>query len=68
MFVMTIQINGEPVRVEAGTTIAGLLQLRKLLPKNVAVERNRRLVRAEQYQTLLEEGDRIEIVSFVGGG
>ena len=39
-----------------------------MLPKNVPVELNRRLLRSEKYSVPLTEGDAIEIVTFVGGG
>ena len=45
-----------------------LLEQLKLLPRNVAVELNRRLLRSEKYSTALADGDAIEIVTFVGGG
>lgn len=65
---MTVQINGQPTQVPDGATLSSLLADRKLSPDKVAVELNRRLVRAEKYDTPLKEGDEIEIVTFVGGG
>lgn len=65
---MTVQINGQPTPIAEGSTLASILEERKLSPDKVAVEVNRRLVRAEKYDTPLKEGDEIEIVTFVGGG
>lgn len=65
---MDIQVNGEPRQVEAAT-ISALVQELGLDPRKVAVERNLAIVpRSLHDQTALEEGDRIELVQFVGGG
>ena len=62
-------INGDEKEVAAGTTVAALLRELDASPKRVAVEVNRELVtRGEYDETILAEGDRIEIVTFVGGG
>jgi sulfur carrier protein len=62
-------VNGEPKEIAAGTTVAQLLEALKLKPRQVAVERNRDLVpRAEHAACILEAGDRLEIVTLVGGG
>jgi len=66
---MRVIINGNEETIEAGMTLAELLRRRKAEPKRVAVEVNRELVvRGEHDRTPLREGDRIEIVTFVGGG
>ena len=65
----TIAVNGEPQAVPSGTTVAGLLALLGLDPRRVAVERNRDVVPRSTYaDALLADGDRVEIVTFVGGG
>lgn len=65
---MRIEVNGEPRQVEAGT-ILGLVQELGLNPKKVAVERNLEIVpKSLHAETSLADGDRIEIVQFVGGG
>ncbi len=51
-----------------GSSILSLLEAFKLAPDKVAVELNRRLVRAAQYASVLKSGDEVEIVTFVGGG
>ncbi len=64
-----VVINGEPKDIEAGTTVADLLKGLRLEPRHVAVERNRNLVpRAQHAACVLETGDRLEIVTLVGGG
>ena len=66
---ITVTVNGEPRLLARGTTVRALLDELKAPREGVAVERNRRLVRrAEQESVLLEEGDRIEVVTLVGGG
>jgi thiamine biosynthesis protein ThiS len=64
-----ITLNGEPRRVPEGTSVADLIGRLELVPEQVAVERNRRLVRrAAHADTRLEAGDEVEVVTLVGGG
>jgi sulfur carrier protein len=65
---MRIKVNGQDRELPDGADIHGLLAAHKLTADKVAVELNRRLVRGERYDTLLKEGDEVEIVTFVGGG
>jgi sulfur carrier protein len=65
---MKVTLNGESREVAEGTTVASLLEERKLSVRQVAVELNRRLLKSEWYGTVLKEGDAVEIVTFVGGG
>lgn len=66
---MTIHCNGKPREVRAGVTVAELLAELQLSPRMVAVEINLELApRATHPQRTLAAGDRIEIVSLVGGG
>ncbi|MDI1326281.1 MAG: sulfur carrier protein ThiS [Brevundimonas sp.] len=65
---MRIQVNGEVREVEAGTILA-LVEELGLDVRKVAVERNLEIVpRSLHGTTVLAEGDRIELVQFVGGG
>lgn len=65
---LRVQINGEPREV-AAVTILDLVQELALDPRKVAVERNLEIVpRSLHATTVLAEGDRIELVVFVGGG
>lgn len=62
-------MNGEPRAVADGTTIRALLEQLSLPESRVAVEKNLSIVRKSEYGgTVLTEGDRLEIVTFVGGG
>jgi thiamine biosynthesis protein ThiS len=65
---LTLILNGQPLQRPTGETIASLLAFRRLDPMKVAVELNKRLVRSSKYDTPLNDGDAIEIVTFVGGG
>jgi len=64
-----ITVNGEPQTAPKGQTILGLLQQLQLDPARVAVELDRRIVKAPVWQeTVLRPGSQLEIVQFVGGG
>ena len=66
---ITITVNGEHKRVHAGLSIADLAQSLGLVPEKVAVERNLEVVpRSTLAQVIVEDGDELEIVHFVGGG
>ena len=63
-----VKINGEFLDI-TGKTISEYLASTAYDPKRIAVERNGEIVFKSQYaETVLGDGDRIEIVSFVGGG
>jgi sulfur carrier protein len=64
-----VVINGQARTVSQGTTVSTLISELGLAGKPVAVERNREVVpRALHATTLLAPGDRLEVVTFVGGG
>ena len=66
---MNIVLNGQPREVGQRITLADLLVELNLEPRHVAVEVNRDVVpRTRHAQAVLQEGDRVEIVTFVGGG
>ena len=66
---MKITLNGENEEFEAGLSILALTERLALDARKVAVERNLEIVPRSAYaETNLAEGDRIEIVQFVGGG
>lgn len=63
------RLNGEPAALPLATTVATLLGERGLRGDRVAVEVNGAIVPRSSYaQHLIEPGDVVEIVSFVGGG
>ncbi|HTL33583.1 MAG TPA: sulfur carrier protein ThiS [Kofleriaceae bacterium] len=64
-----VVVNGEPRTVTHGTTVAALIEALGFADRRVAVERNREVVpRAQHSSTELAAGDRLELVTFVGGG
>jgi len=66
---IAITVNGEERRVDAGTTVLSLLEALALNAARVAVERNREIVARSRFASAaLADGDRLEIVQFVGGG
>jgi sulfur carrier protein len=66
---MTIVVNGETRTVAPGTTVAALIGELGFGDRRVAIECNREVVpRARHATTVLVEGDRLEVVTFVGGG
>jgi len=66
---MRVQINGKEEDIDPSMTVAALVGRFNLQPKHVAVEVNCDLVPRKVFETTsLKEGDRIEIVTLVGGG
>jgi thiamine biosynthesis protein ThiS len=66
---LQIRLNGEAKDIEEGTTLPALVEGLALAPERIAVELNGEVVRrAEWPRVTLKEGDRIEVVHFVGGG
>ena len=64
-----ITLNGESHEVDPGTTIAVLLDALQLRQLRFAIEINQEIVRRDQYPVReLKTGDRVEVISFVGGG
>lgn len=63
-----VKVNGVAMEI-AGKTVAQFLATTNYDPKRIAVERNGDIVFKSQYsETVLEDGDSLEVVSFVGGG
>lgn len=66
---MTIQVNGESRGVGIGHTVAALLRELDIRVDRVAVELNLEILDRNDFDTRnLCEGDRVEILSFIGGG
>ena len=66
---MTLQINGESREFADGLTVAALIAQLGSKPDRVAIELNLEIVSRDKWQdTILRNGDRLEIVHFVGGG
>ena len=66
---MQIVLNGEKKTVPDSLTVTGLLEHLAIKPERVAVEINEEIVRKATYaETFVKEGDRVEVVQFMGGG
>ena len=66
---MKLVLNGEDRSFESPLTLAQLVANLGMKPDRVAVERNRDIVPRDRWEAVtLQEGDRLEIVHFVGGG
>ena len=66
--VFMVKINGKELNI-AGKTVAQYLATTSYDPKRIAVECNGAIVPKAQYgETILKDGDSVEVVSFVGGG
>ncbi len=66
---MRITLNGEPFDLEQPLTIADLLARLAIDSRRVAIEHNLTILRRPAYPDVrVEDGDRVEIVNFVGGG
>lgn len=64
-----IQVNGESRKAGVGVTVADLLRELEIKPDRVAVELNLEILDRQEFERRnLSEGDRIEIISFIGGG
>ncbi len=66
---MQIYVNGEARTVAPGLRLDRLVRSLAEDPRGIAIERNLEIVpKAEHPTTVLQDGDRLEIVQFVGGG
>ena len=66
---LLITLNGEPHTLDGPLSVADLLTRLSIDPRRVAVEHNFSILKRQLFAvTLINEGDRIEIVNFVGGG
>lgn len=66
---MKITLNGEERALDRALTLAELIEQHQLTPQRVAIEVNEQLVRRGDFgSTKLNAGDRVEIVTLVGGG
>lgn len=66
---MTIQLNGEQHDIQDGMSIAALLRHLEIRVDQVAVEVNREIMDKGGFEMRsLQEGDQVEVMSFIGGG
>ena len=69
MTLLKITLNGKETDVAEGSALGDLIKSLGLNPQRLAIELNRRIVRrADWHSTAISEGDKVEIVHFVGGG
>lgn len=66
---MNIILNGEKKEIPDNVTVVGLLEFLKIQHQRVAVELNLEIVKKDKYaSTVIQEGDSLEVVSFMAGG
>ena len=66
---MELQLNGETKTLPESLTVSGLLETLKVVPERVVVEVNLKILKRHEHPgTVLQAGDQVEIVRFVGGG
>ncbi|WP_285905463.1 sulfur carrier protein ThiS [Pseudodesulfovibrio pelocollis] len=66
---MIVVVNGTQREIDPGTTVLGLLEGLGIAPDTVVVERNREIVPSATFAgAVLNEGDHLEVLRFVGGG
>ena len=66
---MTIRLNGDPHEIPGPLSVSALLQQLEIDARRVAVELNLAVVKKTAYDSsVVNEGDEVEIVNFVGGG
>jgi thiamine biosynthesis protein ThiS len=66
---MFITLNGEPYQLEEPLLVSDLLSRLSIDPRRVAVEHNLEILKRQFFEdTVIHDGDRVEIVNFVGGG
>jgi thiamine biosynthesis protein ThiS len=66
---LRITLNGEPYELDEPISVADLLTKLAIDPRRVAVEHNLTILKRHLFvDTFVHEGDRVEIVNFVGGG
>ena len=64
-----VAVNGAARRMPGGSSVADLIDALGFRPEQVAVERNKAIVRRpDRAGTLLRDGDQLEVVTFFGGG
>jgi thiamine biosynthesis protein ThiS len=66
---LTIIVNENETEVPEGCVVSDLIKSLGLNPERLAVELNRKIIRRSEWDsTRVSEGDRVEVVHFVGGG
>jgi len=64
-----ITLNGEPYQIDQPMTVVALLERLEIDARRVAVEHNLTIIKRQRFpDVIVDEGDQVEIVNFVGGG
>ena len=64
-----ITLNGEPYQIDQPMTVVALLERLEIDARRVAVEHNLTIIKRHRFpDVIVDEGDQVEIVNFVGGG
>jgi thiamine biosynthesis protein ThiS len=66
---MHIILNGEPFELDSPLSVISLLERLEIDPRRVAVEHNTTIIKRQRFpDVIVDDGDQVEIVNFVGGG
>ncbi len=66
---MQITINGKPEEIPAGVTIHELIERKQISSLHIVIEYNKKIAKRDTWSdTVLSDGDTLEILKFVGGG
>nr|HID57835.1 sulfur carrier protein ThiS [Desulfobacterales bacterium] len=66
---IAVKLNGERRSFDRNMTILRLLEMLKIPPGSIVVEHNRKILYKDMFEhTILEDGDELELIRFVGGG
>jgi len=66
---MVVILNGQDVDISEGISVLELLSIKDISPETVVVERNKEIVPSDAFaETVLNDGDHLEVLRFVGGG
>ena len=66
---MQVFVNGDPFEIKEGAVVNDLVKALTDDPRGIAIELNREIVpKSKHAETSLNDGDRLEVVQFVGGG
>ena len=67
--VMRITVNGDELNLETGATVSDLLPAISVAPERTLISVNKNVLSADEFEsTILEEGDSVELFTFVAGG
>lgn len=66
---MHITLNGEPFKLEQPLSLVALLEQLDIDARRVAIEHNLTIIKRQRFpEVMIQDGDQVEIVNFVGGG